>query len=353
MSQQLHSAFKLNGLFYTEDALIQLANDLERHGHQHEKLIGTFLKEWFSESPFITVKTSGSTGIPKPITISKNAMINSAVATGDYFNLPPGTSALLCLSAGYIAGKMMLVRAMTLGWHLHIVAPEKNALTQYDNTYDFVAMVPYQVYHSISALQKVQKIIIGGSVISSELEAKLQNVKANVYATYGMTETVTHIAARAVNGTHKTQTYTALPNVTFSTDKRNCLIINAPSVAEDKVITNDVVQLLSPTEFIWKGRFDSIINSGGIKIFPEELEKKLASHIAIPFIITSETDAALGERIILVTEGNCDEAILTKAFSLLYNYQIPKKVYSFSKFPYTETGKIKRKEILNILKTKK
>jgi len=353
MSQYLHSAFKLNGLYYTTETLLQLADDLLKHGHQHEKLIGTFLKEWFNDSPFITVKTSGSTGIPKTITISKNAMINSAVATGDYFNLPPGTTSLLCLSAGYIAGKMMLVRAMTLGWHLHIVAPEKNALTQYDNEYDFVAMVPYQVYHSINALQKAKKIIIGGSQINPELEAKLQKVKTQIYATYGMTETVTHIAARAVNGKNKTQAYTALPNVTFSIDKRNCLIINAPSVAEEEIITNDVVQLLSPTQFIWKGRYDTVINSGGVKIFPEELEKKLAPHISIPFIIASEEDTALGERIILITEGNCDEAILTKALSNLHNYQIPKKIYSFSKFPYTETGKIKRKEVLSILKTKK
>ncbi len=355
MTHSLHSDFTLNGLFYDEKTLLKLASDLLQHGHQHEKLIGEFLLEWFNDSPFITVKTSGSTGTPKSIRIAKNAMINSAVATGEYFDLPPKTSALLCLSAGYIAGKMMLVRAMILGWHLHIVAPEKNALTQYDNSYDFVAMVPYQVHHSLEALGKVKKMIIGGGEINPELEQQLQAVPTQIYATYGMTETITHIAARPVNGINKTETYTALPNITFATDARNCLLIYAPTVAEEKVITNDVVQLLSPTQFVWKGRFDTIINSGGIKIFPEEIEKKLTSFFTSPFIIASEKDNQLGERVVLVVETKdvIDIESLTEAFSRLEKYQRPKKVYTFSEFPRTETGKIKRKEIVTLLNNRK
>ncbi len=350
MSQPLHSSFKLNGLFYNEETLLKLADDLINHGHQHEKLIGEFLKQWFNDSPFLTVRTSGSTGTPKNIKIAKNAMINSAVATGDYFNLSSGTSALLCLSAGYIAGKMMLVRAMTLGWHLHIVAPEKDALTQYDNSYDFVAMVPYQVHHSLRALQKVKKIIIGGGEINPKLEDKLQSLSTQVFATYGMTETVTHIAARSVNGTNKSNYYSALPNVYFEKDERGCLVIDAPTVSEERVVTNDLVNLISKTHFEWLGRYDNVINSGGIKVFPEQVEKKLSNFILEPFIIASEKDVILGNKVILIieTDSPINKETIKKAFSVLENYQRPKKIYTFSKFPITETGKIKRSEILKM-----
>ena len=350
MSQPLHSSFKLNGLFYNEETLLKLADDLTNHGHQHEKLIGEFLRQWFNDSPFLTVRTSGSTGTPKNIKIAKNAMINSAVATGDFFDLPSGTSALLCLSAGYIAGKMMLVRAMTLGWHLHIVAPEKDALTQYDNSYDFVAMVPYQVHHSLRALQKVKKIIIGGGEINPKLEAKLQSLSTQVFATYGMTETVTHIAARSVNGTNKSNYYSALPNVCFEKDERGCLVIDAPTVSEKRVVTNDLVNLISKTQFEWLGRYDNVINSGGIKVFPEQVEKKLSNFIFQPFIIASEKDAILGNQVILIieTDSPVNKETIKNAFSVLENYQRPKKIYTFSKFPITETGKIKRTEILKM-----
>jgi O-succinylbenzoic acid--CoA ligase len=349
LTQPLHKQFQINGLSYSQETLIELANDLITHGHQHEKLIGDFLIKWFDDSPFIAVKTSGSTGKPKTINILKNAMINSAVATGDYFNLPPGSSALLCLSAGYIAGKMMLVRAMILGWHLHIVAPEKDALTQYDNTYDFVAMVPYQVYHSIPALEKAKKILIGGGEITPQLETKLQEVKTQVYASYGMTETITHIAIRKVNGEQKNGYYEALPQVTFNKDSRGCLIIDAPLIAEDKIVTNDLVTLISPTKFVWLGRYDFIINSGGIKIIPEQVENKLNPFINQTFIIASQKDAALGERVVLVIES--DNAInidaIIEKLSVLEKYERPKKIITVSRFPRTATGKINRMEILN------
>lgn len=351
LTQPLHKEFQINGLSYTQETLLELANNLILHGHQHEKLIGEFLIKWFDNTSHIAVKTSGSTGTPKVIHISKNAMINSAVATGRYFKLSSGSSALLCLSAGYIAGKMMLVRAMILGWHLHIVAPEKDALIQYDNTYDFVAMVPYQVYHTINALKKAKKILIGGGEITPQLEAKLQTVNTRVYASYGMTETITHIAIRAVNGQEKQIYYEALPQVTFTKDKRGCLVIYAPTIAEEKIITNDLVTLISPTKFIWLGRYDFVINSGGIKIIPEQVENKLNPLINNTFIIASQKDEALGERVILILESENHvkiDAIIEK-LSVLEKYERPKKILTFSKFPRTATGKINRTEILKHL----
>ncbi len=247
---------------------------------------------------------------------------------------------------------MMLVRAMVLGWQLHVVAPEKDALTQYDNEYDFVAMVPYQVYHCLEDLDKVKKLIIGGGAINNELEQRLQNLTTEVFATYGMTETISHIAVRRVNGLGRTEVFSALPDVKFELDGRNCLVIDAPLISEEKIITNDLVTLHSPTSFKWLGRHDNVINTGGIKIHPEILEEKLSENIDFPFLIASEPDDALGERVILILEKKDDAPLpnYSEIFARLSAFEKPKKIYTVSKFAYTETGKIKRGDILQLLK---
>ena len=350
-SPYLHPKFKFNGLQYQIEDLKVFAKELESKGDKHEVSIGEYIQQWFNEHEYVIVKTSGSTGKPKEVRLKKSHMLNSAKATGIFFKLGENTSALLCLPSNFIAGKMMLVRAMTLGWDLHVVAPEKDALIQYDNDYDFVAMVPYQVNYSLDALTKVKKLIIGGGSISSDLEEKLLNVDTEVFATYGMTETITHIAVRRINGLARSETYTALPNVKFTSDQRSCLVIDAPSISDKKLITNDMVTLISPTTFKWLGRFDHVINSGGIKILPEEVEKKLSAHINLPFMITSLKDDKLGERVIMIIEKkkNTELPDYSEAFSKLNKYERPKKVYSFSKLPYTETGKIKRAKALDLL----
>ncbi|MDA9215912.1 AMP-binding protein, partial [Flavobacteriaceae bacterium] len=235
-SIKLHPSFKFNGLeFETSEEIVLFAKQLKENGASHEIAIAKFIVKWFNEKPYIKVKTSGSTGTPKKIKLLKTNMVHSAFATGVYFNLGTNNTALLCLSAKYIAGKMMLVRALTMGWDLHVVAPDKDAITQYDNTYDFAAMVPYQVYHTLNALDKIKKLIIGGGVIDPDLEAKLQTKSTQVYASYGMTETITHVAVRRVNGEDKTNVYSALPNVSFDLDSRGCLVIDAPIQGSSKV----------------------------------------------------------------------------------------------------------------------
>ncbi len=353
--KNIHPSFKLNGLQYNVARLLEIAKDLEKSGAHYEISIGKFLQQWLDDSDTVIVKTSGSTGIPKDIQLYKTQMITSAKATGVFFKLGENTSALLCLPTNYIAGKMMLVRALVMGWDLHIVAPQKDALTQYDNDYDFVAMVPYQVAYSLKALHKVHKLIIGGGAVSKELNDKLQEVETEVFSTYGMTETITHIAVRRINGLAKSAIYTALPNVKFEKDDRGCLVIQASDILEENIITNDVINLISPTSFKWLGRIDNVINSGGIKRYPEQIEEKLAAFIALPFIITSEEDKELGERIILIFEndGTYKMPNFSEAFSNLSAYERPKKVYTFSKFPFTETGKIKRAEVFELLKENK
>jgi O-succinylbenzoic acid--CoA ligase len=352
-SQRLHPAFTLNGLQYDSlEDLRAMAQKLIKKGEDFEVSIGKFIMKWFDDRDDISVRTSGSTGKSKKIKITKEHMVNSALATGAYFNLGEKTSALLCLSANYIGGRMMLVRAMVLGWDLHIVAPEKDALTQYDNDYDFVAMVPYQLYHSLPALNKVKKLIVGGGPVNKELDDLVQDIPTEIFATYGMTETISHIAVRRVNGIKKTDVYEALPNVRFTVDDRECLTIYAPDIDEEVIITNDLVELISPTEFRWLGRYDNVINSGGYKINPEKVEAKLAPYIGLPFIIASEKDPELGERLILILENDEKHAVpnYSKAFAALEGYERPKKIYTVTKFPFTDTEKIKRADVIQLLR---
>jgi len=353
ISKIIHPSFTLNGLRYDSiEDLLGLVKKLIKDGDDFEISIGKFIQKWLDDDDFIVVKTSGSTGKSKKIRITKQHMINSAIATGTYFNLGEKTSALLCLSAKYIAGKMMLVRAMYLGWDLHIVAPEKDALTQYDNDYDFVAMVPYQLYHSINDLKKVKKLIVGGGVVSNELVEKVQGISTEVYATYGMTETISHIAIKKLNGADKFNNFKGLPNVKFELDNRDCLVIYAPDISDEAILTNDLVELISATEFKWLGRYDNLINSGGFKINPEKVEEKLSKFIELPFIIASEKDEELGERLILILENNSNQKIpnYSQAFAFLESYERPKKIYTVSKFPFTQTEKIKRDDILQLVR---
>jgi O-succinylbenzoic acid--CoA ligase len=356
LSSTLHPEFKLNGLQYqSAEELLNFTEGLINQGDSYEVSMARFIEDWLNFNDTIIVATSGSTGEAKNIELAKTAMVDSAEATGAYFKLGENTKALLCLSCDFIAGKMMLVRAMVLGWDLHVVAPEKDAVTQYDNEYDFVAMVPYQVLYSIDSLAKIKKMIVGGGAISTELEEKLQIVDTEVFSTYGMTETCTHVAVRRVNGLARSNQFSALPNVKFAIDDRGCLIIKAPEILDEDLITNDKVTLNSPTSFIWLGRQDFVINSGGVKIQPEKVEDTIREVIGMPFIIASEEDKELGERVIMIvekTEGQV-EPNYSEAFSKLTLYERPKRVYTFSIFPYTASGKIKRRDVLQALKKHK
>lgn len=352
MKPLLHPKFKLNGeVFSSEEALKLYANRLVEKGKDDEPAIGKFILEWLDGNDFITVKTSGSTGIPKEINLLKNHVFNSANATITFFNLRENTKALLCLSSEYIAGKMMLVRAMIAGWDLQTVAPEKNPIENIEGNFDFTAMVPYQVFHSLAHLHKVKKLIVGGGAVSSELEQQLQNVSTLVFATYGMTETISHIAVRPLNGKEKSAIFSALPKVSFSLNEKGCLQIHAPEISEEIVVTNDVVELLSSTSFKFLGRIDNVINTGGVKVHPEVVEEKLSLHLKQPFFIASEKDEALGERVILIIESERQLKLedYSEVFKILSAYEKPKRVYNMPQFIYTETGKMKRADVLKNL----
>lgn len=329
----MHPDFQLNGRSFSSKE--ELLNYVKNEATE----LLSFLSEWFDDSPYVIVKTSGSTGKPKKITIKKDQMINSAKATGSYFDLSGGTTALLCMPVKYIAGKMMLVRAMVLGWHLDVTAVSSNPLQNIDKTYDFSAMVPLQLYHSLDKISLIKKLIVGGGAVSEELIDKIQEIPTKIFAMYGMTETITHIAVKPLNTDQRSEFYQVLPEVKISTDKRGCLVINAPKVADNILITNDLVEITSENKFRWLGRYDYIINTGGIKILPEEIEKKITPLISSRFFISSLPDDKLGEKIILIVEGGQEQFPLKKVLS---KYEMPKEVFFVKKFIETPTGKINR-----------
>lgn len=339
--ENVHNQFKLNGFHLDREDLCRVAYSFIKEGEDFEKPVGDFLLDWFDSKNFIEMQTSGTTGEPKLISISKQAMVDSALATGDFFDLQPGNKALQCLPVKFVAGKMMLVRAMILGFDLEFVAPSSHPLHNNEFEFDFVAMVPLQAQNSISELKKVKKMIVGGASLNKTLEKQLMKLPTEVYETYGMTETITHIAARKLGE----KAFTVLPNVTISYDDRNCLVIHAPRISPDVIITNDIVELVNENQFIFLGRMDNVINSGGIKLIPEQIEEKLASKIHQRFFITSKPDKELGHKVVLVIEGekhDFDETL----YENLDKYEKPKEIVFIPKFKETHSGKIIRKETM-------
>lgn len=344
--QNIHNQFKINGFHFDKEALFQLAYSLIKEGKEHEHDLGVFLLDWLDEKETIQLTTSGTTGAPKNITIKKQSMVGSAIATGNFFDLHPKDKALLCLPAKYIAGKMMIVRAMILGFDLDIMVPTSHLDDLLPHKkYDFVAIVPLQAENSFEKLHKFKKIIIGGAKVSDHLAFKLKDIKSEIYETYGMTETITHIAAKKIGE----EFFDVLEHVNISIDDRNCLVIDAPSISDEKVITNDIVALENAKKFKWLGRYDNVINSGGIKLFPEQIETKLASKIINRFFVAGLPDDVLGTKVVLVIEGN-EYKVETSLFNDLEKFEKPRDVIFIPQFIETGTNKINRIQTLNTLK---
>ncbi len=352
---KVHNRFKLNGEHYSHKDLKEVAYSFIKEGDPYEKVIGDFLTDWLSDSDYITARTSGTSGVPKIIELSKQHMVNSAIATAEFFDLKPGDSALHCLPGNYIA-KMMLIRAFAIGLEMDLTEPTASPIFDYDKPYDFSAMVPLQLKHMVDYVGNIKNILVGSAVVSNKLKARLQKCPGNIFETYGMTETCTHIAARRLNNFDRSpipeeqwHLFTALPSVNISQDLRGCLVIDAPYVSTREIITNDIIKLHSDRTFEWFGRLDNVINSGGVKLYPEVIENKLSKQLMQRFFIASKNDESLGEKLILVVEG--DSNSIDKAiFDVLDKYEIPKQIYYLPKFIETFSGKIQRTETLELLK---
>jgi O-succinylbenzoic acid--CoA ligase len=339
--KNIHNRFKINGFHLDKEALFQLAYSYIKEGVQFEKEFGEFLLDWIDNKDTIELMTSGTTGIPKLITLQKQAMVNSAIATADFFNLRPGNKVLHCLPTRYIAGKMMFVRSIIVGLEMDLIAPTSHLDDLLPSKkYDFVALVPIQAQAGLDKLNQFKKIIIGGAKLTDTLAHQLKSCNAEIYETYGMTETITHIAAKRIGAEY----FETLPNVSISKDDRSCLVIHAPNIVASTIVTNDLVEISSEHKFKWLGRFDNVINSGGIKYFPEQIEAKLALKINQRFFIAGLPDDNLGQKIALFIEGE-EFPLEANIFNELEKFERPKEIHFILHFIETN-NKLKRFEMV-------
>lgn len=308
-----------------------------------------FLNEWFDASPVITVHTSGSTGVPKGLVVRKDRMMQSARLTCEFLNLQAGDTALLCMNLRYIGAMMMVVRSLVAGLNLVVRPASGHPLSDVEVPLKFAAMVPLQVYNTLRVpaerkrLEHTDILIIGGGAVDDSLEAELKTIPIAAYSTYGMTETLSHIALRRLNGEAASKCYYPFPSVELSLSAENTLIVKAPLICDDVLQTNDIACLCSDGGFTIAGRKDNVINSGGIKIQAEEMENRLQPFIPVPFAVTAVPDPRLGQALTLLIAGKPDiKELENKLQAVLETYYRPKHIFITELIPQTENGKIDR-----------
>ncbi|MFT4031879.1 MAG: AMP-binding protein [Siphonobacter sp.] len=342
---------------------------LPHSGDSYEASALDFCNRWRAGQECFEIKTSGSTGTPKLIRLTRQQMKASAQLTGQTFGLTTGDVALCCLNVAYIAGMMMLVRTMELGLKTYVVPPSAFPLhSDLPKSIQFAAFVPLQLQtllehpeESLPYLNNMKAIIIGGAATTSSLEEALQVIQAPVYATYGMTETVSHIAVRRLNTGLKSDWFQALPGIKLALDERNCLNIKAAASNFDLVQTNDVVELTADRKFRILGRFDNIINSGGIKIQLETIEKQAEVILqqyapGRRFFAWGFPDKRLGQRLGLVIEGLPfsdpeKQVILSELKGIFPSYEHPRDLYTIPIFRHTLTDKVDKRSTIYQLST--
>jgi O-succinylbenzoic acid--CoA ligase len=315
-----------------------------------------FIAQWFDANTTIVQQSSGSTGTPKNIILKKSAMLASAQRTLQFFHLQKGASVWLCLPMNYIAGKMMLVRAIAGQLKLIVSEPAGTPLVP-SIPIDFTAMVPLQVLgltQNVRNFSHIKQLIIGGAGIDFTLQKAIQQLPTAVYATYGMSETCSHIALQRLNGKNPDKAFNVLPGIAIGTNNKGCLSIDAPDLLDSKLETNDLVNILSPGHFQWLGRSDFIINSGGIKISPEQLEKEISAIIQQECFIVPQSDPILGQRLVLVLEQKAnitaENSMLQQIKKVLGKHRTPKAVYYMNEFPRNASMKIDRAKLIQNIK---
>lgn len=372
------AALVLRGIPYTRQQL--LAGVVQPQATDYDRRVLAFCQQWLGGQNTFTLYTSGSTGQPKAIVLTRAQMVTSAHWTGQALGLQPGDHALVCLAVDYIAGMMMLVRGFELGLHLTVVEPGPRPLASFppETRFAFTAMVPLQVQetlqgapHEQAIFDAMQGVLIGGAPVSLTLEEHLQQVNAPMYHTYGMTETVSHIALRRLNGPQRSDRFVPFYEVQLDLDARGCLTITAPVTCGVTLVTNDLVELLPDGSFRWLGRSDNVINSGGVKVHIEQVERALEAwllqyqqgmYAARRFFVGPLEHPRLGQAVVAVIEGDplgpadAEAARLRTALRSqrppgLRPYETPRQVFFVPQFLQTSTGKIDRRSMLQRLAT--
>ena len=308
-----------------------------------------FLEKWFDASPVLTVHTSGSTGTPKELVVRKDRMMQSARLTCEFLNLQAGDTALLCMNLRYIGAMMVVVRSLVAGLNLIVRPASGHPLSDIEEPLRFAAMVPLQVYNTLRVpeekerLEQTDILIIGGGAVDDTLEAEISALPTAVYSTYGMTETLSHIALRRLNGETASKHYYPFPSVELSLSAESTLVIKAPLICGEVLQTNDIACLYPDGSFTIAGRKDNVINSGGIKIQAEEMEKRLRPFIPVPFVVTSVPDPRLGQALTLLIAGQVDVRELESKLQMVLDaYHRPRHIFMTESIPQTENGKTDR-----------
>ncbi|MBA4057912.1 MAG: acyl-CoA synthetase [Marivirga sp.] len=330
---------------------------------EFEKSVFSFITEWLNGVENFIQHTSGSTGTPKAITISRTQMTASAELTERALELKKGYCALVCLSPQYIAGKMMLVRSFVTGMKIVAMEPAANPFKNLPThqTIDFAALVPYQLRAIVDSdqskyLDRMSTVIVGGATVDEDIINDLQAYGCNFYATYGMTETISHVALRPLNGSKASENFKTLSGISIELDDRGCLVIKWDKLP-DKIITNDLVELTGDDTFRWLGRWDNVINTGGIKVIPEKLESTISKIFATlklnqRFFVDGLNDEKLGTRVVLFVEGSLNADVSQRLKDIMSDtlpkYEVPRQILTIKSFVFTETDKINRKATINL-----
>ena len=323
---------------------------------EFEIKVKNFLNEWFSDSDTVKVQTSGSTGAPKVFDIEKSRMMNSAEMTCNFLGLQEGDTALVCLPVEYISGKMMVVRSMMRKLKLIVADPSVKPVETLDQKIDFCAMTPLQVENSLDKLYLIKNLIIGGAAVSEDLKNKMQEAlktsdsETFIFETYGMSETLSHIGLKQILPEPE-EYFTVFENVEISLDERNCLRIYAPKLNPDILQTNDLVEIKNGKQFKFLGRIDNVINSGGAKIFPEQLEALVKKEIPNEVVFLGINDVSLSQKLIAVIEGEKSDDLIKKIKEIQFEkkFHKPKEIIFVEKIPRTPNGKINRIELKKLL----
>ena len=341
-----HPLFRLNNQRFNARAFRTLAVNYIAEGSKNQAYLGNFISDWLNDSDSISIQTSGTTSNPKVIRLPKVSFINSAIATAAYFGLVAGNSALCCLPFSFTAAKMMFVRSWVSGLKLDVIEPSSSPLENIKaNTYDLSAMVPLQLQNSLLNINQIKTLLVGGATVPEGLASKVKGLDTAVFETFGMTETLSHIAAK--NLSLGDIFFKVLPGIEIAKDQRGCLVVSAPLINPEKLTTNDVILLPSKSTFLWLGRHDNIINSAGVKIQPEVLEKQLKTQLKNRFFISAIPDDILGQKVVLIIEG--EEMKLELDWHQIDPLKRPKVIYFIPNFLETSSGKIQRKKTMDLL----
>ena len=335
---------------------IRIHEFIDRSHLQHEVELAGFLHEWFKPASYIETSTSGSTGTRKIIRLDKEFIFQSALRTIRFFDLKPGDRILHCLPMKFIAGKLMVVRALAGQLDLHTAQPGTDFSFLQNEKFRFAAMVPHQVQKILDTgpipgawLQNLEQLLIGGSSIPPSLENRLQNVPAKCYSSYATTETATHIALREINASRPDDFYHCLEDITVKAEADGCLRIFMPGLPGHSIITTDLAEVKNEKTFKILGRADNVIISGAMKYAPEQLEKILEPHIHLPFLISAVPHESLGQQLVLVVQGNeskmVQEELQETCTKHLKKFEQPRKIIFINEIPKTAGGKPDRNNL--------